>query len=174
MTQSAEVKEQFTGLILLTGVDRPGICPALFESLAPFAVSIIDIEQLVISDRLILTVLIGLNPSHQKAIEADLEQCAITNNVDIATLFESRPLIPVKDSLVEIKVSAAKLHPSTIATISKAMSELGANIEAISRTKSAQTSITFTVSNTNAIDLDAALTALTFEDGSAISIKASS
>ena len=62
MTLHTENNEQFTGLILLTGVDRPGISTALFESLAPFAVSIIDVEQIVISDRLILTVLIALNP----------------------------------------------------------------------------------------------------------------
>ena len=171
MTLNAETKEQFTGLILLTGVDRPGISTALFESLAPFAVSIIDVEQIVISDRLILTVLIALNPSHQKAIETDLEQCAANNDVDIATLFENRQLMPVKDALVDVAISAAKMHPATLASVSKTLKELGANIESISRTDSTKTSILLTVSNSNHADIDAALSALSFEDGSAILIK---
>ena len=52
-TQGSVQKEAFTGLILLSGIDTPGITQALFETLAPFAVSIIDIEQVVIRDRVI-------------------------------------------------------------------------------------------------------------------------
>ena len=63
MTVDADIEEQFTGLILLTGVDSVGISAALFQTLSPFAISIVDVEQVVISDRLILTVLIALNPS---------------------------------------------------------------------------------------------------------------
>ena len=63
MTENTAQPDQFTGLILLTGTDKPGIAASLFETLAPFAVHIIDIEQLVINDRLILTVLIGANPA---------------------------------------------------------------------------------------------------------------
>ncbi|MSY80794.1 MAG: phosphoserine phosphatase, partial [Actinobacteria bacterium] len=40
--------EQFTGLILLSGEDKPGITEGLFETLSPFAVTILDIEQVVI------------------------------------------------------------------------------------------------------------------------------
>ena len=47
-------KKQYTGLILVSGVDTPGITQRLFEALSPFSISIIDIEQVVIRDRLIL------------------------------------------------------------------------------------------------------------------------
>ena len=53
-------EQQFTGLILVSGVDSPGITEALFETLSPFAVTILDIQQVVIRGRLILTVLISL------------------------------------------------------------------------------------------------------------------
>ena len=172
MTQKEQPQEIFTGLILLTGVDRPGISAALFESLAPFAISIIDVEQLIISNRLILTVLIGLNPSHQKAIESDLELCATQNDVDIATLFENRQVTPVKDSLIEIAVSSEKLHPTTLALISRSLKDLGANIERISRSDSGKTSIVLTISNSTLTEVDAALSTLSFEDGSIIVIKA--
>lgn len=171
MTQKPQAQEIFTGLILLTGVDQPGISAALFECLTPFVVSIIDVEQIVISDRLILTVLITLNPSHQKAIETDLENCAANNDVDIATLFENRQLIPAKDTLVDIVVSAEKMHPGTLASVSRILKDLGANIESISRSDSSKTSIVLTISNSTNTVVDAALSALSFEDGSTILIK---
>ncbi len=49
----------YTGLILLSGMDSPGVTEALFTSLQDFAISILDIEQVVIRGRLILTVLIS-------------------------------------------------------------------------------------------------------------------
>ena len=87
MTENTAQQEQFTGLILLTGTDKPGISASLFETLAPFAVHILDIEQIVINHRLILTVLIGASPAHQTAIEEDLAACASAIDVDIATVF---------------------------------------------------------------------------------------
>lgn len=172
MTDIDEAREQFTGLILLTGVDRPGLSAALFETLAPFAISVIDVEQLIISDRLILTVLIGLNPSHQKAIEADLDQCALENEVDIATLFENRPLLPVKSPLIEIEVCATKLHPATLSLLSKAINEIGGNIESITRTDSTKTCIVLTISNSAQSEIENAVSTLSFEDGAFLSIKA--
>ena len=61
----------FTGLILLTGKDRPGIFQSLLDALKDFSISIIDIEQVVIRGRLILTVLISLDPAHKAAIVND-------------------------------------------------------------------------------------------------------
>ena len=68
----SDEKSLFTGLILVSGVDSPGITQALFDTLAPFAVTVLDIEQVVIRQRLILTVLISLNPDHATAIDEDL------------------------------------------------------------------------------------------------------
>ena len=74
-------KGQFTGLILLSGVDKPGITETLFQTLTPFAVNILDIEQVVIRGRVILTCLISCAPAHAAAIEADLEATDI-NGID--------------------------------------------------------------------------------------------
>ena len=172
MTVHTEVKEQFTGLILLTGVDRAGISAALFETLSPFAISIVDVEQIVISDRLILTVLIALNPSHQKAIEADLEQCAAANDVDIATLFSSTQLTTVKSALVDVTITSPKMHPSTVATISKLLTAANANIESVKRTSSDPLSLSFVVSNSTVDALSKALTTSEYEDGSTVAVKA--
>ncbi len=172
MTLNEENNEQFTGLILLTGTDKAGIASALFETLSPFSISILDVEQLVISDRLILTVLIALNPSHQKAIEADLEECATANAVDIATLFTSRPLLGVKSPLIDVVIKSDKLHPKSIAEVTKVLANAAGNIESISRVASVPLSICFTISGVNLDEISKLLTSIIFEDGSQVSVKA--
>ena len=115
MTENSAQPDQFTGLILLTGSDKPGIAASLFQALSPFAVHILDIEQVVINNRLILTVLIGANAAHQNAIEEDLNACALNLDVDIATLFGNGPLVPVAPNLIEVHIGAEKLHPGSVA-----------------------------------------------------------
>ena len=112
-TTSGEAQPQFTGLILVSGIDSPGITEALFETLSPFAIGILDIEQVVIRGRLILTVLISLSPAHAKTIEADLEECATKIGVDIATAFESsdQSTIAAKKSLLHVVVLSQTLKP---------------------------------------------------------------
>ena len=141
--------EAFTGLILLSGIDTPGITQALFETLAPFAVTIVDIEQVVIRDRVILTALIALDKSHSKAIEEDLAICAATLKVDIAVAFSqsSADSIAAKSGLLHVVVLGNPLRPSAIAMIAKTLAMQGANIERIYRTASYPvTAVEFVVS----------------------------
>jgi len=145
-------EEQFTGLILVSGVDSPGITEALFEALSPFAVTILDIEQVVIRGRLILTVLISLSPAHSKAIESDLEECATALGVDIATAFESsdNTTIAAKKSLLHVVVLSQSLKPIAINAIAAVIATDGGNIERIHRTASYPvTAIELTVSGAN-------------------------
>jgi phosphoserine phosphatase len=172
MTLNTENNEQFTGLILLTGLDKPGIASALFETLSPFAITILDVEQLIISDRLILTVLIALNPSHQKAIEVDLDECATSNDVDIATLFAARTMTPAKSDLVDVVVTSEKLHPKTIFDITTLVKSLDANIESVTRLASNPVALCFSLSRTTMNQCSTVFATKTFEDGSKVSVKA--
>ena len=151
---------QHTGLILLTGTDAPGITQALFAVLEPFAITILDIEQIVISDRLILTVLISLSPAHAKAIESDLELCAADLKVDIAVLFgdTSASSIQAKTGLLHVVAITQKLQPSSIAKIATAIAAEGGNIERIFRTASYPiTAVEFQVSGGSVDALRSAL-----------------
>ena len=134
MSTSAD-DELYTGLILLSGVDKPGIAASLFEVLSPFAITVVDIEQVVVKDRLILTVLIALNPAHESAIAADLENCATSLDVDIATLFsyEDKSALSTKLNLVHVQITSKKLHPKAIFELAQSISQSGANIERVTR-----------------------------------------
>ena len=158
--------EKFTGLILLSGVDAPGITESLFETLSPFAIDILDIEQVVIRGRVILTALIACNPAHAKAIEEDLEKCAVSLGVDIASAFElsSATEIAAKKALLHVVVLSQSLTPKAIAAVANTIALKGGNIERIHRTASYPvTAIEFTVSGAILTDLRSALTAISAE-----------
>ena len=164
---------QHTGLILLTGTDAPGITQALFATLEPFAITILDIEQVVISDRLILTVLIGLSPAHSKAIEADLDECAIKLDMDIATLFSDATTssIQAKQGLLHVVALSQKLQPGAITQIGTAIAAQGGNIERIFRTASYPvTAVEFQVSGASVEALRISLALVANETGVDIAV----
>ncbi len=142
-------KEEFTGLILLSGLDKPGITQALFVVLSPFSITIVDIEQIVIKDRLILTVLVALNPAHQEALTTDIEACALSLDVDIATLFSyaHSSTIRSKKGLIHVVILSKRINPAAIADLTSGITSAGANIERITRLASSPiTAIEFVVS----------------------------
>jgi phosphoserine phosphatase len=165
--------EQFTGLILLSGVDKPGITESLFQTLSPFAVNILDIEQVVIRGRVILTVLISCAPAHAEAIESDLEECAVTLGVDIASAFEvsGSSDIDVKKSLLHVVVLAQELKPSAINAVASTIAVNGGNIERIHRTASYPvTAIEFAVSGVEQSKLRTELARIGIENSIDIAI----
>jgi len=155
---------QYTGLILVSGIDSPGITQALFETLAPFSITVLDIEQVVIRDRLILTVLIALNPAHAQAIEDDLQSCADRLSIDIATSFQEQgqSTIAAKSGLVHVVALGNPLPPTAIAAIAAAIASQGGNIERIQRTASYPiTAIEFLVSGADQLSIRQCLVEVT-------------
>ncbi len=155
---------QYTGLILVSGIDSPGITQVLFETLAPFSITVVDIEQVVIRDRLILTVLIALNPAHAQAIEEDLQSCADRLSIDIATSFQEQgqSTIAAKSGLVHVVALGNPLPPTAIAAIAAAIASQGGNIERIQRTASYPiTAIEFLVSGADQLSIRQCLAEVT-------------
>jgi phosphoserine phosphatase len=173
MSTSADT-EQYTGLILLSGVDKPGITASLFETLSAFAISVLDIEQVVIKDRLILTVLIALNPAHESAIAADLDSCAASLDVDIATLFsyEAKLAISTKANLVHVVILSKKISPAAIAELAAAINQSGANIERVTRLASTPvTAIEFVLSGAKQEVLSQVLSPIAASNGVDIAVQ---
>jgi phosphoserine phosphatase len=150
MTTPGHEAEQFSGLILLTGEDKPGLAHALFQALSPFAVVVIDLDQIIIKERLILTVQISLNPAHQRAIEEDLDSLADSLGIDIAAVFSTSAVPQKKPAAFVLKLTSAKLHPKHLMLIAGALLETGGNIEDLSRTGSEPLEIMIKVSGISA------------------------
>jgi phosphoserine phosphatase len=160
MERNYRAENQYTGLILLSGIDAPGISSALFTTLEPFSLTVLDIEQVVIRSRLILTVLIDLDPAHAAAVEADLNECASKLNVDIATSFsnETTESIAQKTGLIHVIALAEKISPGAIANLASDIAATGGNIERIHRSASFPlTAIEFLVSDSHLDSLRKAL-----------------
>lgn len=160
MDRNSRVENKYTGLILLSGIDAPGISSALFSTLEPFSITILDIEQVVIRSRLILTVLIDLDPAHAAAVESDLNECAKLLNVDIATSFSSETTqsIAQKTGLIHVIALAEKITPGAIANLASDIAATGGNIERIHRSASFPlTAIEFLVSDSHLDSLRKAL-----------------
>lgn len=146
MSEKPEPAERFTGLILLTGEDKPGIAQSLFSCLADFSIEILDVEQLIISQRLVLTALIALNSAHQVAIETDLNTLAANSEVDIAILFGKNLVLSHKHDLVSVQISKSKLHPKDLKIVTSQLSQMHLNIESISRISTSPTTLDLRIS----------------------------
>ena len=158
--------EYYTGLILVSGEDRPGITEALFSTLSPFSLIIMDIEQVVIRSRLILTILISLDRAHASAIEDDLNEKAASLDLDIAIAFSEQKSesIAAKTGLTHVVILSQELKPSALAAIASAIASVHGNIERIQRTASYPvTAIECVVSGVPTAELKNTLTPLAAE-----------
>jgi phosphoserine phosphatase len=153
MTTSSPNAEQFSGLILLTGEDKPGLAHSLFEALSPFSVAIVDIDQIIIKERLILTVQISLNPAHQGAIEEDLNSLAESLQVDIAAVFSMSTIPTQKPQQFTLTMRSEKLHPKHLSVVTKSLLTTGANIEDIQRATTDPFEITIKISGISKLQL---------------------
>jgi phosphoserine phosphatase len=143
----SQINTEHTGLILISGVDAPGVTQALFAALEPFSITILDIEQVVIRGRLILTVLIALDPAHASAIEADLIETTDKLDLDLAIDFSDQVKGETKNSNLHIIVLSEDLRPASIGALARKIAEQGGNIDRIHRTASYPlTAIEFEVS----------------------------
>jgi len=143
----SQINTEHTGLILISGVDAPGVTQALFAALEPFSISILDIEQVVIRGRLILTTLIALDPAHASAIEADLIETTDRLGLDLAIDFSDQSKGEPENSNLHIVVLSQDLRPSSIGALASKIAEQGGNIDRIHRTASYPlTAIEFEVS----------------------------
>lgn len=124
----------FTGLILLSGEDRPGITEKLMSLLSEFSVLVLDIEQLIIRGRLILTVLISLDESHADAIASDLEFLEKETGFDIAVDFAQGQNTDGVSPNLHVVIIAKSLKPASIAVVAAELFRIQANITAIRRT----------------------------------------
>ena len=124
----------FTGLILVSGEDRPGITQSLMKVLSQFSVNVIDVEQLIIRDRLLLTVLITLDENHAEAVAADLSILQEEIGLDIAIDFVHHEQNNDNSELLNVVIIGESIKPIGLAAVADEIARLGGYIIAIRRT----------------------------------------
>ena len=147
MSEDKFEKLEHTGLILISGIDAPGVTQALFATLEPFAVTILDIEQVLIRGRLVLTTLISLDPAHASAIETDLLETTNKLGLDLAIDFTDQAKNENSNANLHIIALSQNLRPAGIGALAAKIAARGGNIDRIHRTASYPlTAIAFEVS----------------------------
>ena len=127
----------YTGLILVSGEDRPGITENLMKTLSQFAVTINDIQQIVIRGRLILTILITLDEAHSEAIVEDLNTLQNELQADIAVDFSFYQEVNRPQDLLRVIIIGKEIRPISLALVAAEVTKLGGNIDDIRRLSSA-------------------------------------
>jgi phosphoserine phosphatase len=119
-------------LITVTGRDRPGLTSGLCEVLAGLDARIVDIEQVVIRERLILGILVSLGGDAEPAREALTAKAA---ELDVHVEFEPVPARrPGGDPLRHyVTVLGQPLRAEAIGGVARVIAGCGANIERIVR-----------------------------------------
>ncbi len=121
-----------TLLITVTGRDRPGVTATLFATLADYAVEVLDIEQSVLRDKLVLSILVSA-PTNHRSLTASLEAAAGLLDMDIEIEPGSGDNERRGAGRVHVTVLAHRLSAGAVAAISGRIADTGANIDKIVR-----------------------------------------
>jgi len=119
-------------LVTVTGRDRPGVTSGLFEVLAPLGARVLDMEQVVIRERLVLGILLSLGDD--EALTRELLSARATElgvQVEFASTSSRRP---ARDMVRHhVTVLGQPLRAGAIAGIAGCIARCGANIDRITR-----------------------------------------
>ena len=122
-----------SALITVTGPDRPGVTSALFEVLSRYQVELLNVEQVVIRDRLTLGVLVSVVPEVADApalraqVTAALERLGL-----VATIERSDDVSIIADPPTHtIVVLGRPITAAAFGAVAAAAAALGVNIDVI-------------------------------------------
>lgn len=131
-----------TLLITLTGDDHPGVTAGLCEALTPFPLVIVDMEQIVVRGRLVLSVLVAIDPEHDERqdlsevmanVRRAARQAAAAEDMDVTTVPGAQESPIHRQQRLEITVLGAPLKPDAVRQIANQIAGHGGNIDRIRR-----------------------------------------
>ena len=121
-----------TVLARISGLDAPGITAGLMEVLAQGDCTLYDVEQVVLRDRLSLSVLISV-PDGQPTVRDVLFYAWEKGlQADFEVVDEDVPAAPVKPRFA-VTVIGARIRPEAFGAVANAIALAGGNIDSIER-----------------------------------------
>lgn len=121
-----------TVLVTATGPDQPGLSTRLFQVAAGFDVEIVDVEQLVVRGRLVLSLLIT-QPDDVVALERAFDATARELSLEVTVEHGSGDNRPRRVGRAQVVVLGNPLTPTSLAAITAGIKSLGGNIDRIVR-----------------------------------------
>ena len=121
-------------LVTVTGHDRPGVTSALFAALAAHDVEVLDVEQVVISDRLVLGVVLALHGDPaplRRAVTHAAE--ALGTEVEVSITEDPDDIADHVPLRHHVLVLGRPLRAGAVGEMARRISDLGGNIHSIVR-----------------------------------------
>lgn len=163
-----------TLLATLSGVDRPGVTRDLFAALSQFPATVLDVDQIVMRDRLILAASVAI-PSHLfSAASSAIQTLASSLQMD-ADIQDKRGTTDTHAGLTDgfrITLMATDLAPAAIADVATELASRGGNIERIRRVaRYPVTAVSFEGHGADPDDIRRPLAALSAQHGVDIAVQ---
>ncbi len=121
-------------LVTVTGYDRPGVTSALFAALAAHDVEVLDVEQVVIRDRLVLGVVLALHGDPaplRRAVTHAAE--ALGTEVEVSITEDPDDVASRTPPRHHVLVLGRPLRAGAVGEMARRIAELGGNIDSIVR-----------------------------------------
>ena len=169
-----------TLLLTLSGTDRPGVTKTLFAALAAHPITVLDVEQLVVRGRLVLSALVNVetsgtgNDEIMSRIRQDIRSTAAALEMDVTTVPGALEDTVSRRDRVHVTILGAPLRPDAVSRIAEEIANRGGNIDRIRRIASYPvTAVVFEGSGAELHDLRRALVAAAAEVGVDIAVQES-
>ena len=120
-------------LVTVTGRDRPGVTSTLFEALTGLDATVLDVEQVVIRNRLVLGVLLRTSRSAEARVRTALESALAPLGMEVEVTAGDADEGPHRRGRSHVTVLGHPLRPAALAGIAGCIADYGGNIDRIVR-----------------------------------------
>ena len=162
-------------LITATGRDRPGVTASFFVSLAEHDADVVDVEQVVVRERLILAVLIELRgdpAALRRSVARTANALGMDCDVVVFETEEDRPERRSRSGRSHVIVLGHPLRPGSISDVAHRIGDAGGTIESITQlSRLPASSLELLVSSADPAELRSALVLAAEETGLDIAVE---
>ena len=160
-----------TVLVTLTGADQSGVSTRLFEQLANFEIEVIDVEQLIVRGRLVLSALVTI-PGDVDTFERTMHSVGEQFGLEVELEQGTGDNRPRRVGRGQVTLLGHPLRPAAMAAITERITEAGGNIDRILRlARYPVTALRLEVSGADPDVLQADLAAAAYEHGVDIAVE---
>ncbi|KAA1399500.1 phosphoserine phosphatase SerB [Aeromicrobium ginsengisoli] len=160
-----------TVLVTLTGPDQSGVTTRLFADLEPYGVEVIDVEQLVVRGRLILSALLTV-PEDTAHLEVTVHEVGAAFGLEVTVEYGTGDNRARRVGRAQVVILGAPLRPAAMAALAQRIKDDGGNIDRIVRmARYPVTAIRMEVSGADPDQLQADLAAVAFEQGVDVAVQ---
>lgn len=160
-----------TVLVTFSGPDRTGVSSRVFSVLADHDVEVIDVEQLVVRGRLVLSVLVT-EPTDSRAFEAGLATVGAELGLEFESFHGTGDNRPRRVGRAQVVVLGAPLRPEAMAALTRGINGLGGNIDRIVRmARYPVTAIRMEISGADPEALQTELATIAHEHGTDVAVQ---